>query len=144
MVFVWQHFSIFELFITLLAPWRRDVAASSWRGFHPLKSLELLFNNILTRLIGAVVRALVIIFGLGVFTLTVALGLFLVFLWISAPLALAVLALYAFNGTLKLGVTAGISLVWLAAILRCYFLDTKIPVLELDIQKLLQHPVFAR
>ena len=62
--FAWRHFSIFELFKTLLCPWHRDVSVQNWRGLHPFMTLELIIGNIVSRILGAVVRSVVLCAGI--------------------------------------------------------------------------------
>ena len=62
--FSWRYFSVAELLLTLFAPWHRDVEIRNWRGWNPLRSSEMLIENFFSRLIGLIVRLVVISIGL--------------------------------------------------------------------------------
>ena len=85
---VFHRFHIVGLFTTLVSPWKRDVSVRDWLGFHPLKSLEMLFENLLSRFLGMIVRIVVILSGLGVLGITVLFGGVGVGLYIFAPVFL--------------------------------------------------------
>ena len=106
LLFVWHGFSIFRLLRTLLSPWRRDVIRKNWRGFHPLLMLEIFTENLLSCLIGAIVRFFVICSGIFVFLATLVFGIVATFVWISAPLLLAAVLFFLSKNPLAL-LTAG-------------------------------------
>jgi len=62
--YVFHRFNIAGLFRTLLSPWKRDVSFQNWRGFHPILAAEALVNNLVTRVLGGIVRLAVLVFGL--------------------------------------------------------------------------------
>lgn len=138
--FTWWYFSIAELSKTLFSPWRRDVSMSSWRGFHPLKTLELFFENIVSRLLGAVVRLAVICAGLVFLSFVFIAGLAINFLWISAPLAIAVFFAYT-QDSLQ---TGGLFLLWAVISGVCYYNDTEPVMARMEFDEFLEHPVFER
>ncbi len=86
--YVFHRFNIWGLMRTLFAPWKRDISFRMWRGFHPILFLQSVSNNILVSLLGAVVRASVIIWGLGLAVLASIAALAIVLLSIPAPLFL--------------------------------------------------------
>lgn len=88
--FALEFFSVGELCMTLFSPWHRDVSRRSWRGFRPLLALRTLAENVVSRLVGSVVRLAVIFCGFGVFSVvSITGGLFLV-AWVVAPMVVAV------------------------------------------------------
>jgi hypothetical protein len=91
LVFLWRHFAIAELIFTLFYPWKRDLTGRYWRGFQPLKSLERLVDNLIARLIGAIVRLAVIFSGVLSVAAFLVLALILLFVWIFPPLIFSVL-----------------------------------------------------
>lgn len=86
--FIWHCFNIGGLFKTLLSPWKRDVSFQNWRGFHPILAAEALVNNIVTRILGGLVRGTVIIFGLGLIVLVGIVVMSLVLFTLIAPFLL--------------------------------------------------------
>ncbi len=57
-----RFFSIPFAFKTFFAPWR-GYLWSFGRGFDPARYLEVLFSNLVTRLLGAAMRTMLILFG---------------------------------------------------------------------------------
>ncbi|KKQ51302.1 MAG: ATPase AAA-2 domain protein [Parcubacteria group bacterium GW2011_GWD2_38_11] len=142
--FVWQHFSILELSKTLLSPWRRDVTFSTWTGLHPIKMLTALFENIISRVLGAIVRTFVILTGLGVFVLVIMLGLAINIVWVGAPLLLVVFLFYTFSLKTDFYYSIGLPFAWIIGVIALYYQDTKTQMLFMDFEQLLRHSVFAR
>ena len=144
LVFVWQYFSIQQLLKTLFSPWHRDVSQGAWRGFHPILALQLLFDNVISCFVGAIVRMVVIIAGLLTFFLLVVLGLVVNFFWIAYPfLALASL-LYAAKNGINILYAVGFIFVWTLLIIFFYLQDAKEHLLMIGFDDLLKHPVFER
>lgn len=73
------------LVMTLFSPWKRDVTYHTWRGFHPLKSLNVFFENSISRILGALVRLVIILFAVCVWSVVFLVGVFLLTLYIGAP-----------------------------------------------------------
>lgn len=144
LIFIWQHFSIAEMFATLLSPWRRDVEIKNWRGFHPEKTLELFFGNMLSRLVGACARILVISVGIVVFLFAFVFGIEVVIIWVAMPLVLAILSLYIYNGLLGLALGGGIVVGLIFIITSLYFYATQIPMLNLGLRDFLKHDALER
>ncbi|HAR99842.1 MAG: ATPase AAA-2 domain protein [Candidatus Moranbacteria bacterium GW2011_GWC2_37_73] len=142
--FAWQHFSISELTKTLLSPWRRDVVFSTWVGIHPIKMLTALFENIVSRFLGAIVRTFVIFAGLAFFLLVLVFGLIINIVWLGAPLLLVVFFFYAFNLGIDFYYSIGLALVWIVGAIFLYYQDSKPPMLLMNFQHLLRHSVFER
>lgn len=83
-----SYFSIPTLLKTFLSPWRR-YEDSFGRGFDLLKYLEVIVFNILSRVIGMIMRSSLIIMG----TLTEILiffgGLIIFIVWLTLPFMIA-------------------------------------------------------
>lgn len=62
--FLVRLFNFSELSSTLLSPWKRDISPKDWLGFQPAKSLHRLSMNLFSRLMGLIVRTLVLLTGL--------------------------------------------------------------------------------
>lgn len=101
--FVARRFHIRGLCATLFSPWKRDVTFHTWRGFHPLRSLEVLSRNALSRFVGMGVRLSVIVFGTLIWCGTFIFLSALFILYIGAPFLIIVGALML-PFFLKLGV----------------------------------------
>lgn len=142
--FVWHFFSIVEMFKTILSPWRRDVAIKNWRGFHPQKSLELLIGNIISRVMGAVTRSFVILFGLLILFFVLTFGLEILMLWVSAPILLLIVIYYSLNGIIILPVGIFLLSVWIALVIFAYFFDTKTPLFLMQPEQLLKTKVLEK
>ncbi len=85
---VWK-FHIFGLLATLISPWKRDVTFKDWRGLHPVKSLQLIFENLISRFLGMMLRLVVIGAGIVVLVLVLISSLAAFLLYTLAPLSLA-------------------------------------------------------
>lgn len=142
--FVWRYFSISELLRTLFSPWHRDVTAQGWRGLHPLKTLEMLFMNLISRFIGAVVRMVVICLGFVFLVFILIIGIIINFIWISAPLVFAGLFFYAAKNVLNPFAIGSVFLLWVVFSIICYFNDTKTKMVRLEFDEFLKHSVFKR
>ncbi len=80
-----HYYSLSLLPFTLFSPWKRLVDNSEQPGFHPEKLLEQFTFNLISRLIGAIVRSLVFVAGIIHLSLAFAIGLFCLFLWLICP-----------------------------------------------------------
>jgi len=83
--FVLHLFHISGLFTTLLSPWKRDVTSKDWLGFHPLRSLQAFAENAVSRFLGALVRGIVLLFGLFVLGVSAVCSLFILLFFVFAP-----------------------------------------------------------
>lgn len=121
LAFLWRFFAITHLLATLLAPWKKDIAIRNWRGLHIGKSLQLLYGNLFSRIIGLIVRMLVFVSGLMVMMVWGIVGpIFLVF-WIGAPvLALFLLFMFRGNTAVLIGVFSGCWF-WVIMVAASYF-----------------------
>lgn len=96
--FCLYYFSLRELFLTLFYPWRKDIAFRDWRGWNPAKLAGIIFNNAFARLMGFIVRSLVIAAGLFFLAATFALGALLLVWWLAWPLLLLAVFLKSSDG----------------------------------------------
>ena len=117
--FFWNYFSIGRFFRTLLSPWKRDVSRVSQVGFHPVLLFQALIKNSLTRMLGAIIKSFLILFGIQVEAATIILGAFLLIVWIFLPIALisalAGIMSTFFNGSIAL------MLFWFLVFFACVF-----------------------
>jgi ATP-dependent Clp protease ATP-binding subunit ClpA len=86
--FVGYLFPVGSLLKTLLAPWKRDVL-SYGRGFELKKWLETMVMNQFSRVIGAVIRSIVIVFALFVEFFAFIFGFLGFIFWLGWPFFLA-------------------------------------------------------
>lgn len=105
--FFWYYFSGADLSRTLFSPWKRDVSRMETRGLHPVLFFQNLVINLITRIIGAVVRLSVILTALGAEIMVLVFGSFLLLVWIL-------------DGVVFLGGIAG--LFWVPAASPLFFL----------------------
>ncbi len=141
--FSWRYFSVAELLLTLFAPWHRDVEIRNWRGWNPLRSSEMLIENFFSRLIGLIVRLVVISIGLIFFVAVFAVGLGAVLLWICGPFLVIFLLSLILRGQLNLIAIVPL-LAWIAFTLFCYEYDTATPLLEMIGAEFIKHSMFER
>ena len=97
--FSWRFFSVGELILTWLSPWKRDISFKNWRGFDPQKTISLFFGNIVSRFLGAIVRSAVILAGLSIFSIICLVGLVGLIFWLIFPLLLVWTLFKAFGGS---------------------------------------------
>lgn len=88
--FIAHRFSIGGLLGTLVAPWKRDMASQTWRGLHPLLFLRMLFDNFLSRFLGALVRSSVIVIGVTVLGVASLIGAAILLGYVFAPIFLLI------------------------------------------------------
>ncbi|MEK7650321.1 MAG: hypothetical protein AAB364_00370 [Patescibacteria group bacterium] len=83
--FIYHFFSISVLARTLLAPWKRLGEVYPAR-FNLGATLATFFINSLMRLVGAVIRIIMLVFGGLVYLLVILLGSVTLILWLVLPL----------------------------------------------------------
>jgi len=143
--FVWQHFSIFELLATFFSPWKRDVAIKDWRGWNPEKSLVLLIGNIFSRIIGVLVRSIVITSGMAIWSLVFIIGIVLLIFWLIFPIILVLVLLGAFsNNFIFYPQLLGLTMFFLTGIICVYYVDLKIPYSEMTLTQIYRKKFFER
>lgn len=89
-----NYFSTILLFKTLFYPWRR-YSWSRGRGFNVSEYLEVFFSNLISRIIGAIMRSFLIIIGIFTEILIIFVGLFIFLSWFILPVILIWLFFHA-------------------------------------------------
>lgn len=91
-----NYFSVFPLLRTLFSPWRRYV----WiypKGFDIGKYFEVLISNLISRVLGAIMRSSLIIIALFIEILIFLGGIVILISWILLPLVLIFGFILGFN-----------------------------------------------
>lgn len=83
--FLWHFFSLPNLLKTLFAPWKREVFQYEGPGFHLEKYFEVLVMNLISRVIGLIVRMATIFAWLVVTLLALTVFAWLLLLFIICP-----------------------------------------------------------
>jgi hypothetical protein len=91
-----HYFSIIPLLKTLFSPWKR-YTWSRERGFSFSDFLEVLFSNLITRIIGAIMRSFLIITGLLAEIIIIFIGIFVFLGWLILPIILIFSIYYGFR-----------------------------------------------
>lgn len=86
--FYWKYFSVGPLFRTLFSPWRRDITKVRQRGLHPVLWIQSFIMNVFARMMGSIVKTLVIFFALFLEGFAMLFGFILLLVWILLPIAL--------------------------------------------------------
>ena len=87
-----NYFSVLQLLKTLFSPWRQ-YRWSAGRGFDIPRFFEALFSNLISRVLGAIVRIFIISIGLSIEIFIIFTG-FIIFLgWFILPILL-ILGIY--------------------------------------------------
>jgi hypothetical protein len=97
--FVWFFYTFFSIPILLksfFAPFKR-LKEDYGGGFNPQKWLEAFVITTLMRIVGMLMRSILIIFGVFFIILTVIVGLFFLVVWLLAPLFVCFLFVYGFK-----------------------------------------------
>jgi hypothetical protein len=91
-----DYFSMPLLLQTLFSPWRRYTWAYP-RGLDIGKIFETFISNLISRIIGMVMRLFLLFFG-AIFEIVVLFGgIFFIFCWVFSPLIIIFLISYAFS-----------------------------------------------
>lgn len=96
LLFSFHFFSLIPLLQTLFSPWHR-LTSSYGRGFDPKVWARALTENMISRVLGAIVRSMIISIGLVAELGTLGIGAFLIFLWVTLPVALLFIVTWAFT-----------------------------------------------
>ncbi len=110
--FFWRFFGIARHIRTLFAPWHKDVSFRQRRGIHPILALKRLGNNLFARMMGMIVRMIVI--ALGIVTIVIFSMVYILagIAWFLAPvyliLAIFLLAQDSVGAKVSAGVLLGI------------------------------------
>ncbi len=78
------YFSIDSLLKSLLSPWKGDIGDYG-RGFDAVRYFETFLGNMISRVLGAIIRIVIIIIGLAMQVVIFFLGLFVLIIWICLP-----------------------------------------------------------
>lgn len=144
LLFFWRYFSITDLLATLLYPWRRDLTARNWRGWNPKKSLHLFLMNFFSRIIGAIVRVLVIACGILILMVTIFAGVLSVLIWLCFPFFVAYL-LYSFANNAPALLLSGIFILsWFAIAFFAFLLDKQSSAFHLGFNSFYDHQLSKR
>lgn len=93
---VYDYFSLDLLLRTLFSPFRQ-ISAGKVQG--PLAvQMRALVDNLISRVIGAIVRSLMIIIGIVAIVISVTMGLISIVLWAAVPLAPVIGLIFAMMG----------------------------------------------
>lgn len=87
LLFNFKYFSIKQLLKTFLSPYRR-YKDSYGRGFDASRYLQTFIGNLMSRILGAVVRLLTIIVGLVIEVFIFIGGLVMLIVWLLLPVIL--------------------------------------------------------
>jgi len=87
LIFNLNYFSIFLLIRTFFSPWRRYVWAYP-RGFDIGRYLETFISNLISRILGAVMRVFLIFFGILTEIFIFFAGLIVILVWLALPIIL--------------------------------------------------------
>lgn len=92
LLFNLNYFSVSLLLKTFLSHWRR-YKWSYGRGFDPARYLEAFFSNLISRILGAVIRSILIILGFITEVFIFFFGLAILLCWLVVPI-IAILGIY--------------------------------------------------
>lgn len=93
---VLHYFSITLLLRTLFAPWHRDTEGYGV-GFDLSRYFRVFSMNMVSRGVGFVMRAFVIVFGLALECIVIVSGIFSLFFWLATPFIVVAAAILGFN-----------------------------------------------
>lgn len=88
LAWAWHFFSIGYFLPRIFSPWHKDITGYG-RGFDLSRFLHVWGWNLISRIIGAVLRLVVMVFGLWVFGLIVILAAAIFVLWFVLPFGIA-------------------------------------------------------
>jgi hypothetical protein len=80
-----EYFSIGQLFATLFAPFRQ-ISATNTSSPNPVEAMRALFDQLISRLIGGLVRSFTIFIGIAAIILQFVYGSIILMLWFFVPL----------------------------------------------------------
>lgn len=83
--FILNYFSIKLLFLNFFSPWKR-MADSYPKAFDLKKYFFVFIANIITRIVGMILRTILIIVGLFCFTAFILLYPLIIIIWLALPL----------------------------------------------------------
>lgn len=92
--FNFNYFSVGALLKSLFSPWRGDVGDYG-RGFDIKKYFDTFLGNMISRVLGAIIRLVLIAIGLACGVFVFFAGLFVLLIWICLPVIVIAGFLYA-------------------------------------------------
>jgi len=144
--FIVRYFSLALLLRTFFAPWRRDVEIRDWHGLHPLRALHMFFDNFFARVMGMLMRTIVItsvIVMLVAGCVVAVVGLLFAF---CTPLLLFFLLFLFFSKTFL--AVSSVLLVAICAVIGAFFLSYRraqqLPYARMSIGELARQKWFRR
>ena len=87
-----DYFSVPNLLKTLLSPWKRDIIST--QGLSLNDKFRVGIFNLLSRLIGAIIRIFTIIFGLFLTLFLLIFGLIIIMIWVLLPFIILIIFIY--------------------------------------------------
>ena len=96
LLFNLNYFSTLSLFKTLFSPWRK-YKWSYGKGFDIKRYFEVLFSNLISRVLGAITRSFLIFIGLAVEIFIVFAGLIVFVGWLIMPTLLVAGLIFGFK-----------------------------------------------
>ena len=96
LLFNLNYFSIVLLIKTLFSPWRRYKVFYG-RGFDISRFFEAIFSNLIFRILGAVIRSILIFFGLLVQIFIIFIGVVVLISWFLLPAFLIAGLIFGFK-----------------------------------------------
>lgn len=96
LLFNLKYFSIPLLLKTFFAPWRRYSWSYGW-GFDPKRYFEVALSNLFSRVIGMVLRSVLILIGLIMEIFVILVGIIILLGWLVLPLFLILGIYYGFR-----------------------------------------------
>ena len=93
--FYLKFFSIIVLLKTLFAPWRRYEWVRQTRGFNPKEALKIHFSNLISRILGAIVRSVMIFIGLLAELVVFFIGIGVIITWFILPIIMIIIFIKA-------------------------------------------------
>lgn len=144
-VYIFEYFSVRDLAKTLFAPWHRDVSHKIAPGFRPLLSIQLFAENLMSRVLGGIVRVLTIFFSFFLFLMLQVVLVVTLLAWMALPLDVLFMLLlpmvgYALMGMLLL---AGAAIAIILA-LKMYRVSVPMPREDLTFHQQILEPWFGR
>jgi hypothetical protein len=101
LVFIWEFFSISFLIKTLFTPFQR--LKEKYKGGLDLEDLfAVIVTNVLMRIVGFIVRSLIIIIGLVCLSIFVVFGVVLLILWVLLPVVIIAMFIFAITNFFKI------------------------------------------
>jgi len=96
LVVITKIYSFIFLLKTFFSPWKNQSYAYPDKGFDINKILEVWTSNMVARVVGAFVRFFTILTGIVVLLIVIALGLLILFLWLTYPVLFFILIIPSF------------------------------------------------